>query len=407
MSNHDSSRSTNAPHLGTSGAAPAGPAAESAVMAGSHIGRLTAFVLAVILVGVMTLPLALELPAAARSAFRSAIRTDIGQRGLLAALPEVESHFIYQSRFVSLVRQPYQSLSIKGFHHGSRSVVLGSEGMLFHRNDVVTVAGTGILSNATSTNPAVVDAIAVLGDFHDQLQARGVALLVVAVPGKSMIYPERLWPAIRVNGGPVVNVDYPEWKRRLARRGVDLLDLTDAFWRAKGDASDGLFLRYDTHWSARGVALGADVIAERLRPLLGEYPTTMLRATTTRVVERTDLVDLLGLSGDSPLFPNRSVEVRSLSPASTFDDSEAPVVLFGDSLTGYFDDRRAGLAQQLALRLQTGVERFVGLGSSLPGAIQRAFDDNPRLLSHKRVVVVELQIGQLYVRTFSSLLRVP
>jgi hypothetical protein len=49
----------------------------------------------------------------------------------------------------------------------------------------------------------------------------------------------------------------------------------------------------------------------------------------------------------------------------------------------------------------------VGVGRTLPVAIQTAFDRQPDLLSDKQVVVLEVHMPQLYVNTFSARIRLP
>lgn len=370
------------------------------VTEGAAVGA-TAIAIVLMFCAIITVPLMMEIPHGAASSFRAAMASHAAHEGVVASLPHIEDDFIYQSRFVSRIRKPYQTLLVSALGHGSRSVLLGRNNTLFHRNDVINVIGRGVLSQATRGTSASVNVIA---GFRDQLNARGVPLLVVIVPGKSNVYPE--WLSTRYNNrnGPPVNVDFASWKSQLRDRQVSLLDLTPVFWEKKRTATGPLFAPYDTHWSPEGVALGAATIAERVATMLGLPVHEGSLATATRYEPR-DLVLLLGLDDDSPVFPLRRMDL-SVSTASS-DDADAPILLFGDSMTGYYADQRGSLADVLSNRIGLPVQRFVGAGSSLTGAIQTAFDARPRLLKQKKLVILEVQIGQLYGRTFSAPLRVP
>jgi hypothetical protein len=196
--------------------------------------------------------------------------------------------------------------------------------------------------------------------------------------------------------------------------GVDYIDLTEPFW-AQRASGDSLFLKLDTHWSPRGVALAARIVADRVRGFLGPYTTHDLKTGHETIVEPADLVTLLGLRHDATLFPERPLDLAPIVDASApAGANDAPVLLFGDSLSGYYDGaeasdlgERAGLASQLMLELKTGVQRFVGFGADLPGTIQHTLDAQPDILNGKRVVVLEFHLGQLPAKTFFFRLSVP
>src|SRR5262249_46685735 len=155
-----------------------------------------------------------------------------------------------------------------------------------------------------------------------------------------------LWPGYREENGPARNSDFVAWKQRVSTLGVDVLDLTDEFWRARNDSSSRLYLSHDTPWSPRGVRLGAERIAARLRPRLESVPSHHVGAIQVTIAEPVDLEGLLGFRREAQAFPSRQVEIRRLAGPIP-QVASPPIVLFGDSMSGYYESVAGGLAQQL------------------------------------------------------------
>ena len=66
------------------------------------------------------------------------------------------------------------------------------------------------------------DPLEVMVDFHDQLRARGIQLLVIPIPGKASVYPDFL---VASATGPEVSANTERFRARLNKRGVVNLDL--------------------------------------------------------------------------------------------------------------------------------------------------------------------------------------
>src|SRR5262249_2810692 len=154
-------------------------------------------------VAVMVVPIILEMANHSLATLRNSFERDRELYGFQEALQKVESHLVYESQFARRVRQPYQRFLIQSFGEGSRSVLVGQDRFLFHRNDVAHLAGPGILSAEFSTPPErgidlfagwregnsdpkplplpFADSATILADFHTELKRRGVHLLVVIV----------------------------------------------------------------------------------------------------------------------------------------------------------------------------------------------------------------------------------
>jgi len=415
------------------------------LMKGARIGRMTAVFLTLCFAALMGVPIIQEILTNPQPSLLSRSEEDFKKFGFQLTLQEVEKHLVYNSQFASMVRQPYQGFLTRSLGQGSRSVLIGKDGFLFHRTDVVSTTGLSILSEQflkepqSGTDivddlvktilkpwkttkpeeiPAIpsqppVDSLTVLSDFHEKLSSRGIHLVIVIVPSKSTIYPEKMWPNYPLSAGPAWNSGYPEWRRQLIEKKVDVLDLSERFWQAKAHDQELLFLEQDSHWSPRGVAIGAEAVADRVRGFLGKYQPIPLVVRKQTIPEPNDLVVLLGLRPEKTLFPQPPIELTQVVPANAENSATAdlgPILLFGDSLTAYYDTRnigsKAGFAQQLMLRLNTGVQTFVGFGDDSPIAIQNALARRPSVLKNKKVVVLEFAMSALYSKRFSTLFSV-
>ncbi len=109
---------------------------------------------------------------------------------------------------------------------------MGRDGWLFYRPSVryVIERQTGAPERDSA------DPLPAIRSFRDQLQARGIRLLVVPVPNKESVYPEML--ARRAEGAGVVVC---EQTRRLLDQleqcGIEHVDLFDVFRRARQEES--------------------------------------------------------------------------------------------------------------------------------------------------------------------------
>jgi hypothetical protein len=115
------------------------------------------------------------------------------------------------------------------------------------------------------------DPLPAIVDFNDQLKRRGIQLLLVPIPSKAEIYPEKISPGVDISGGdpaPSLQLFYDE----LRAKGVDVLVLAPRFLEYRAKEQDALFCKSDTHWTGLGCVLAAQAIAET-RTKLTEPPS--------------------------------------------------------------------------------------------------------------------------------------
>jgi len=234
------------------------------------------------------------------------------------------------------------------------------------------------------------------------------------VPAKTAIYPEKLSVNWSQSSGPATPAGYREWKSRLDASRLDVVDLTEPFWTFKTSAGGPeLFLEQDSHWSPAGVAMAADIVAARIR----RYVPEAIRSYATKPLTSSDgphdllrLLELTGLEAGLPIWPIALSQVFEDGSLARIDDPAAPILLFGDSMTAYYDDPNepdggtgAGFAAQLMLRLGQPIQRFSrpGGGADLVRDTLRA---DPGLLKGRQIVVWELVMRGLANNKLYSLI---
>src|SRR6184192_440303 len=83
--------------------------------------------------------------------------------------------------------------------NGGAAVIAGADGWFFLSSDIRFLSvgqfwGTDAAKVSRAHKPEAADPIPAIVDFHDQLKKRGIELLLVPVPPKAAIYPEKIVP---------------------------------------------------------------------------------------------------------------------------------------------------------------------------------------------------------------------
>ncbi len=280
----------------------------------------------------------------------------------------------------SFVRQyavpPLQHLRKQLFRRGSDRVHEGLQGWLFLQDEIRSVTGDGP-DSWESDSGDIRDQI--LG-FQKQLQAAGIDLLVVPIPGKAAVWPEGI-----CGSATTVNVRPDHWLKEqvalLRAGGVEVLDLWPEFRSLTNP--DSCYCRTDTHLSGDGIELLADLIAQHAaiesglvsdhgREFRFEVRSVSITGDLARMDdEQTQSRELLELHFPveliaSPLGTSAEIPVLS-SPAGE-------ILLMGDSHTLVFDApdlhaEGAGLAQHLTATLGRDVAVVGVRGSGISGAL--------------------------------------
>ena len=122
-------------------------------------------------------------------------------------------------------------------------------------------------------------------------QRSSTKLLIVPVPAKVGIYPERLGKNIKVE-------PQAAFLQRLQEAGLNVLDLEPVFAEHRKDpANRPLYLAQDSHWSPEGCRVAAEAISRRMQ-FCARNSSTRIRMVPNQGMEiRGDLARMAGDTG--------------------------------------------------------------------------------------------------------------
>lgn len=272
--------------------------------------------------------------------------------------------------------------------------LIGRKGFLFFRDSLAYLVGGDPRAQEEGKNPypAIVA-------FRAYLAEHGVDFLLVPVPAKPEVFPDRLLPGeFAPDELPVLNPHARKFLFELAGAGVEVIDLLPAFLEARarrGPGEELCYQRQDTHWTDRGLRLAAGIIAERIEryPWYADLARDEVAFGTKEVTfnHQGDLVSRLAPREQTRYQPAtlKARQVRMPDGSPYQDDMQSPVVVLGDSFTGVYQltgPRAAGITAHIARELGIPVDLVMSWGGG-PGVrkalLRRGEDD----LERRRLVV--------------------
>ena len=283
--------------------------------------------------------------------------------------------------------------------------VVGLDGWVFFGPELRHLSverfwGPAAATVSRSRQPEDADPLPAILDFKRQLDALGVELLLVPVPPKAVIFPEKVSDAIRIPFPiPRLDLAHQQFYEQLGTHGVDVLDLTTVFIADRFHADGPLYCRTDTHWSGTGCTVAAQAIADTVRDRVWyrELDTQPYAAAWYSTTIAGDLTR----EGDVPGRPEE-LRLRGVSTGTRRDrssvppDPDSPIVLLGDSHNlvfhagGDMHTTGAGLPDQLAYTLGLPVDLVAVRGSGATSArvnLLRQAQADPEYWSRKRLVI--------------------
>jgi hypothetical protein len=271
--------------------------------------------------------------------------------------------------------------------------VLGRNGWLFYRPSVrfLVERPTGLPESEPDPLPAI-------RSFRDQLQVRGIRLLVVPVPNKESIYPERLSRRAE-HAGVVVSPQTRRLLDQLEEYGIEHVDLFEVFRHARQaerESDPRLYLAQDSHWSPEGARVAAGAVAKLV---LDGGPVSL---GDQAYVERSisiqglgDLIEMLEVPRiERALEPEKLVcwQVIGADGKTMYHDApESELLILGDSFLRIYEQdepRAAGFIAHLALELGRPLAEIVNDGGAST-LVRQELARRPTLLTNKKVVIWE------------------
>lgn len=328
-----------------------------------------------VLVGDPSLPfrgLPGDLAAAWRGATGSMFsRILAANRALLREINNVEHQADERSWLTAAAGPRAQWALLYGLGAGNEKVYPGRDGWIFYRPEIDLLAGPGFLDPRVMRRRALnasewtalpqPDPLPAILDFHRQLAARGVELVLMPVPAKPAIHPERFVRRAVSGSRPLQNVSEPVLFERLRQAGIRMFDAAPILL-----ASSPSYLATDTHWRPEAMERVAEALARELAPRLEGTSRLSLRRTTETVTNRGDLARMLTLpEGTEPAPEQATIHPVFTERNEVWRSSDrAEVLVLGDSFCNIYSlpglgwGAGAGLAEQLSYYLGAPVDRL-------------------------------------------------
>lgn len=316
------------------------------------------------------------------------------------------------SFFEQTLRPPFQLLRYFALRDLGAKALLGRDGWYFFQKGVryltepyfrelpagkVQASGT-VVGSGGDSGPAGGDPVEVIADFARQMKERGIGLLVVIMPGKASIYPDKLtrW----VKPGTPVYRNSIRFMSELRRRGLEVLDIHAVLTAARAAADDAgelLYMKTDTHVSGRGARIVAAAIAGRVKKMPWFRQLQRRRRyvrVEIQVSRRGDIPRMTRIPLQEFLFPReivRCYQVRDAESGEAYADGDSPILVLGDSFGRVFqtdEPGSAGIIANLAFELQLPLSSIVNDGGAST-LVRQQLARHPEKLAGKHLVIWE------------------
>jgi alginate O-acetyltransferase complex protein AlgJ len=281
--------------------------------------------------------------------------------------------------------------------------LVGRDGFLFYRSSLEYVVGGDLRAQAAGKNPFS----AIVG-FQRYLARLGVDFLLVPVPTKAEVYPDKLLAPKLLEGKlPRLNPFGRKLLLELAEAGVEVIDLLPSYLAARVEdarSEELLYQPQDTHWTDRGLRLAAERIAQRVK----QYPwyTTLAEESVTLGERRVRFKQLGDLH--SRLAPREQRRYRAATLIGRQvtradgtlyeDDASSPIVLLGDSFTGVYQlmgCTHAGVSAHIARLIRYPLDLVMSYGGG-PNVRRQLLSRGEPALRRKRLLIWLFAARDLY-----------
>lgn len=299
-------------------------------------------------------------------------------KNILKNIDQLETALEEESFLRTAFLPPLQYFYARFAGQGNEKVVVGKDGWLFYRPGVDAIVGQPFLGRDQLSRrvegkelwqqPVQPDPVTAIVDFRDQLKQRGIELLVVPVPVKVSLHPEKLSSRSIEIG--LRNRDTELFLQRLANAGVAYYDprpILVEYVREQGAA----FLRSDTHWLPGAM----EAVAKGLGLYIWEHSfldadsvqndTALFQVEELEFEGLGDIGRMMTLPEERELYPLQKVRLNQiLTQDGEFwqPDRNGELLLLGDSFTNIYSVPSlgwgigAGFAEHLCYELQQPID---------------------------------------------------
>jgi alginate O-acetyltransferase complex protein AlgJ len=340
-------------------------------------------------------------------------RTVAANRAALAGMAAFEDALEEESLLGRTLRPRAQVVLSGLLGAGNERVYLGRDGWLYFRTDTEYVTGGGFLDPRRLrrrvaaadewTMPPQPDPRVAILDFHRQLAARGITLIVMPTPVKPSIHPEQFAAALQGWRAPLQNPSYAAFVEDLERAGVRVFDPATLLTAGRIDGPQ--YLATDTHWRPEAMEATAGRLAALVRQVgLAERPAPEYRIDERGVSNRGDTAAMLDLPAEQRLYPPEDAWIRRVLDADGGlwrSSRDADVLVLGDSFSNMYSlqsmgwGESAGFVEHLSYALGRPVDRIVQNDAAAFATRELLAQAGPARLAGKRVVIWQFATREL------------
>lgn len=262
-----------------------------------------------------------------------------------------------------------------------------------------------------STLAAQPDPVKAIVDFKRQLARRGIALVVVVAPVKTMVHPEKLSARFDSAEAALQNASFARFRGALQAAGVPLFDPAPLLIAAKRKTGQAQYLETDTHWTPQAMETVARELAAFIRARVAlprRVPEGYTRETKT-IANIGDIALMLKLPDSQRIFQPQRVTIHPVTDAdgeAWYPRRNADVLLLGDSFTNIYSlggmgwGEAAGFGEQLSFALQRPIDRIaINAGGALSSRqeLWKQMKRGRDRLRGKRLVIYEFAARDLLI----------
>jgi hypothetical protein len=304
---------------------------------------------------------------------RSQSRTENAGRDIAQAETQPQPETNAAPAILDLFKREFETAQ-----QNQRNVIKGRDGWLYFAPELraLTVGefwGEAAKTASRATNPEWADPLAAIEDFHRQLAALGVELIIVPAPMKAAVYVDRFNFTEAISSNPQARIDaeHRRFYKLLEARGVKIVDPTENFLEQRAAGEPQLYCATDTHWTSQAAELVARLIADEIgeRDWLSAMPKRNYAKVTAEIEIEGDLARMLHETQPAKeKLPIAQVKGEGGAQADVIS-RESPILLLGDSYVLAFHAggdmlaEGAGLPDHLAGALGAPVDLIAVRGS--------------------------------------------
>lgn len=299
----------------------------------------------------------------------------------------------------------FQSVLTGVFRSGNEKAVIAKDGWLFYDKDILYLTGDNIPTNNNLFRKETVSPAKCITDFSRQLKRMGIELVIMPIPLKPQLYPEKLNP-LYPETDILQNQGYARFIEELKEMGIQLFDPTTILLSMKKNGKD-IFLKTDTHWTPEAMETVAEALSAFLidSGLVGRGSHFYLR-DTSEMVQIGDIYTMLKLKKEFSPFFSEKVIIHSVLNQDEFwqPSTNAQILFLGDSFSNIYSlegmgwGKSAGLAEHLSYFLRQPLdairrndEASIATRKMLQTEQKRGRDR----LSGKKIVIWEFAMREL------------